>query len=139
VISRPADAAKQRTEHVVRELLKPVNGKAEDALRLPALLALRPCSPRRILRLPGWPGIGVTLEREAEDPVSLFLTAGHKSASEIAGHRQSLAWLIGPGQDNAAPGAAGGSVTDSFWPTGLDGSEVTAIPPLGHRAGRLSG
>jgi hypothetical protein len=40
-----------------------------------------------MLRLPGRPGVGVTLEREAEDPVSLWLIAGHKSASEIAGHR----------------------------------------------------
>ena len=90
VISGPADAAEQRTEHVVRELLKPVNGKAEDALRLSALLALRPCCLRRMLRLPGWPGIGMTLEREAEDPISLFPITGHKSASEIAGHRLSL-------------------------------------------------
>jgi hypothetical protein len=88
VIFRPADAAEQRTEHVVRELFKPVNGKAEDPLRLSALLGLPPCCPRWMLRLPGWPGVGVTLEREAEDPVSFLLIAGHKSASEIAGHRQ---------------------------------------------------
>jgi hypothetical protein len=88
VISSPADAAQQRAEHVVRELLEPVNGNAEDTLRRSALLALRPCCLRRMLRLPGWPGVGVTLEREAEDPVSLFLIAGHRFASEIAGHRQ---------------------------------------------------
>jgi hypothetical protein len=81
VTSRPADAAEQRTEHVVRELLKPVNGKAEDALRLPALLALRP-RLRRMLRLPGRPGGGVALEREAEDPVSLLVITGHKPASD---------------------------------------------------------
>jgi hypothetical protein len=88
VISRPADAAEQRTEHAVRELFKPVNGKAEDPLRLFGLLALPPCCPRRMLRFPGWPGVGVTLDREAEDPVSFLLIAGHKSASEMAGHRQ---------------------------------------------------
>jgi hypothetical protein len=88
VIFRPADAAEQRTEHIVRELPEPVNGKTEDALRLSARLALRRCCPRRMVRLPGWPGVGVALEREAEDPVSLLLIAGHKSASGIAGHRQ---------------------------------------------------
>jgi len=88
VISSPADAAQQRPEQFVRELLEPVNGNAEDPLRLFARLALRPCCPRRMLRLPGWPGIGVTLEREAEDAISLFLIAGHRSASEIAGHPQ---------------------------------------------------
>jgi hypothetical protein len=84
VISDPADSAQQRAEHVVRELLEPVNGKAEDPLRLPARLVLAPRCLLRTLRLPGWPGVGVTLEREAEDPVSLFLIAGHRSASEIA-------------------------------------------------------
>jgi hypothetical protein len=88
VISSPPDAAQQRAEHVVRELLEPANGKAEDALRLCALLALGLCCPRRMLPLPAWPSVRMTLEREAEDPVSLFLIAGHKSASEIAGHRR---------------------------------------------------
>jgi hypothetical protein len=41
-----------------------------------------------MLRPPGWPGIGVKLEREAEDPISLLPIAAHKFASEIAGHRQ---------------------------------------------------
>jgi hypothetical protein len=85
VISGPADAAQQRAEHVVRELLEPVDGKAEDPLRLSTLLALGPRCLLPMLPLPGWPGVGVTLEREAEDPVSLLLIAGHKSASEIAG------------------------------------------------------
>jgi hypothetical protein len=88
VISGPADAAQQRAEHVVRELLEPVDGKAEDPLRLSALLPLGPRCLRRMLPLPGWPGVGVTLEREAEDPVSFLLITGHKSASEAAGHRQ---------------------------------------------------
>jgi hypothetical protein len=88
VISRPADAAEQRTEHVVRELFKPVNGKAEDPLRLSALLALPQCCPRRVLPLPSRPGVGVALERDAEDPVSFLLIAGHKSASKIARHRR---------------------------------------------------
>jgi hypothetical protein len=128
VISSPADAAQQRTQHVVRELFKPVNGKAEDALRLSALLPLRPCCPRRMLRLPGWPGIGMTLEREAEDPISLFLIAGQDPPPRLSvtlsepfpsvdltprvrgqswgdEKAQSLAWLIGPGRANAAPGA----------------------------------
>jgi hypothetical protein len=102
VISRPADAAQQGPEHVVGELVEPVNRNAEDTLGFPALLALGPCCPGRMLWLPGWPGVGVALDREAEDPVSLFPITGHKSASEIAGHRQSQAWLIRPGLDNAA-------------------------------------
>ena len=87
VISPPADAAQQRPKHLLRELVEPVNGNAEDALRLPARLALGLCRSRRMLRLPGWPGVGVALDREAEDPVSLFPVAGHKYASEVAGHR----------------------------------------------------
>jgi hypothetical protein len=90
VVSGPADAAQQRAEHVVRELLEPVSGKAKDSLRLFARLALSPPRQRRMLPLPGWPGVGVTLEREAEDPVSFLLIAGHKSASEIAAVSESL-------------------------------------------------
>jgi hypothetical protein len=87
VISSPADAAQQRPQHVVRELVEPVNGNAEHPLRLSTLMALGPCCLWRMLRLPGWPGVGMAPDREAEDPVSLFPIAGHKYASEIAGHR----------------------------------------------------
>jgi len=123
VIPDPADAAQQWAEHVVRELLEPVNGNAEHPLRLSARLALGPCPLRPMLRLPGWPGVGVTLEREAQDPVSLSPIASHRSASEIAGHVSSLAYRTGPGQRRAGSG----------------GPAVTAIPALGHWAGRLSG
>ena len=144
VISRAPDAAQQRAQHLIGELPEPVSGKAKDPLRFPGLRprlrfsGLRPALGlrclRRMLGLAGRPGVRVTVHREAENPVSLFPVAGHRSASEVAGRRQSPAWLTGPGPGNAfLPWfilAALHTWTDRRSP---------AIRALGGRAGRLSG
>jgi hypothetical protein len=113
-----APDAAQQAQHLVGEPVEPVSRKAEDPLRLRALRTAK--RARRMPRFAGPPDIGVTVHREAKDPVPLFAIAGHGSTFCPGQARVSTASAARFSRaDSAALGAA--SVTSSFSPIAQPG------------------